>query len=398
MSTRNEKNWRLVRFGTVTKIASGMIDPRRDEYADMLHIGPENIQSGTGQISGLRTAKEENLVSGKYRFDKAAIVFSKIRPNLNKVCAPSFSGVCSADTYPIWVDENYLDRSFLFQYMLSPTFVRETTAMSARTGLPKINRDDLNSIKVPLPPLPEQQKLAAILSNWDRAVELTEKLIAAKQRRKQALMQQLLAGKARLPGFTGAWKLTKAGELFSRRSEPGVPDLPVLSVTIDRGLIRRDSIERKMESTLDTEQHLLVRSGDIVYNMMRMWQGASGLAREDGVVSPAYVVLKPMSHVDPLFASYFFKLRHTVKQFQDYSFGLTKDRLRLYYKDFAAIPLRFPPPAEQRQIACVLSAVDREIDLNRAKVARVRRQKKGLMQQLLTGKLRVSVDAETVKG
>lgn len=380
----------MARFGTVTSIANGMVDPKLKEYSDLLHIGPENIQSGTGRLSGLKTAKEEGLISGKYLFDESAIVFSKIRPNLNKVCIPDFVGLCSADTYPIWVDTDRLDRSFVFQYMLSPAFVRETTSMSARTGLPKINRTDLQSVQIPVPPLPEQEKIAAILSTWDRAIEWTEKLIAAKQKRKQALMQQLLTGQVRLPGCTEKWKIVKAGDLFKRRSERGTPELPTLSVTMDRGMIRRDSIDRKMETTLDAEQHLLVREGDIAYNMMRMWQGASGLAFEDGIVSPAYVVLKPTSKVDPLFASYVFKLRHTIRQFEDYSFGLTGDRLRLYYKDFAAIPLRFPPLTEQRRVAAILSTVDREIEIQHRKALWLRQQKKGLMQQLLTGKVRVS--------
>ena len=123
------------------------------------------------------------------------------------------------------------------------------------------------------------------------------------------------------------WIETRMGRLFKKRAEAGIPGLPTLSVTMDRGLIRRDSIDRKMDTTLEPQQHLLVRKGDIAYNMMRMWQGASGLASEDGLVSPAYVVLIPSKDVDPVFAAYMFKNERIVKQFENYSYGITGDRL-----------------------------------------------------------------------
>src|SRR5260370_3784479 len=97
------------------------------------------------------------------------------------------------------------------------------------------------------------------------------------------------------------------GGLFKNRREKGEPHLPLLSVTMSNGLVRRQSLERKTESTLDAEEHLLVRKGDIAYNMMRMWQGAFGLATEDGMVSPAYVVLAPTNKIDPLYFFYLFK-------------------------------------------------------------------------------------------
>lgn len=201
VAARAEMKWKTRRFDSITTIANGMVNPTESQYVDAIHIGPENIESGTGRITNTATARELGLISGKYTFDQSAIVYSKIRPNLNKVCMPPFSGICSADAYPIWPAADVVTREYLFYYMISPMFLDQSVRVSMRTGMPKINRDDLGAIKVPLPPLPEQHKIAAILSTWDRAIELTEKLIAAKQKRKQALMQQLLTGKVRLPQF-----------------------------------------------------------------------------------------------------------------------------------------------------------------------------------------------------
>src|SRR5438309_10076626 len=103
------------------------------------------------------------------------------------------------------------------------------------------------------------------------------------------------------------WHETKLGHLFQNRRSRGEAGLPTLSVTLNGGLVRRDSLDRKMDTNLTPEEHLLVRKGDIAYNMMRMWQGASGLADHDALISPAYVVLEATEGIDPLFASYFFK-------------------------------------------------------------------------------------------
>jgi type I restriction enzyme, S subunit len=185
------------------------------------------------------------------------------------------------------------------------------------------------------------------------------------------------------------WTNTKFASGFTSSREKGSLGLPTLSVTIYGGLVDRDSIDRKMDTNLDPNEHLLVRKGDIAYNMMRMWQGASGLAEHNAIVSPAYVVLRAKKGMDPLFASYLFKLRHMIHQFWAYSYGLTEDRLRLYPKDFGMIPVILPPIAEQRRIAEILSNWDQAIAVQERLVANARAQKKALMQTLLTGKKRL---------
>ena len=160
-------------------------------------------------------------------------------------------------------------------------------------------------------------------------------------------------------------------------------------MTLDRGLVHRDSLDRRTDTNLKPEEHLRVRKGDIAYNMMRMWQGASGLAEEDALVSPAYVVLTPKKDVDPRFAAYLFKLPELIHRFWAYSYGLTDDRLRLYFNDFKRIPWEFPPLAEQKKIADILSTWDKAIETTGKMFANAEAQKRGLMQHLLTGKRRL---------
>ena len=150
-----------------------------------------------------------------------------------------------------------------------------------------------------------------------------------------------------------------------------------------------------METNLSPDKHLLIKSGDLAYNMMRMWQGASGLAKTDGMVSPAYVVLKPSEKVNSKFASFWFKTSRMIYLFWAYSYGLIEDRLRLYFNDFSLINCLLPPLKEQQQIAETLSVYQKKIDLLKQLAEKYKTQKRGLMQKLLTGKWQVKPEILT---
>lgn len=178
---------------------------------------------------------------------------------------------------------------------------------------------------------------------------------------------------------------TTLGELFKNRREPGQADLPLMSVTMNDGLVDRESLDRKTDSELTSEGHLLVRTGDIAYNMMRMWQGASGLAEHDAIVSPAYVVPRTNNRHDTTVRVVLVQVARMIYMFWAYSYGITGDRLRLYYKDFARIPVTLPPKPRQILIGRALSAWDREIEAVQKLIAAKHCLKHGLAKQLLTG-------------
>jgi len=189
--------------------------------------------------------------------------------------------------------------------------------------------------------------------------------------------------------MNSAWHNTRLGKIFKSRRTRGQAGLPTLSVTMNGGLVARDSLDRKTDTNLLPEEHLFVKKNDIAYNMMRMWQGALGLAHHDAIVSPAYIVLQSSKEIDPLFAEYLFKTPRFIHLFWAYSYGLTNDRLRLYFKDFGLIPCDIPPLAEQKRIAEILSTWDRAIETTEKLIANSEAQKKALRQQLLTGKKRL---------
>lgn len=192
-------------------------------------------------------------------------------------------------------------------------------------------------------------------------------------------------------GFTQAAppEIEHLGDYFWNRQERGVAGLPVMSVTMNDSLVMRDDLDLRVESALTPEQHLLVKEGDIAYNMMRMWQGACGLAVSDGIVSPAYVVLAPKDGIDSRFAYHWFKSARMIYLFWAYSHGLTEDRLRLYFDEFASIPASPPPLEQQRRIVTVLDCWDSAIsDLEQLRDAQKARRS-WFRSQFLTGKTRL---------
>lgn len=244
------------------------------------------------------------------------------------------------------------------------------------------------------PPLTEQTKIAQILSTWDKAIATSKRLLANSQQQKQALMQQLLTGQKRLAGFSENWKDFALGQLFSERNETNRPDLTLLSITTEQGVIDRVDSGKKDTSSEDKSKYRRICPGDIGYNTMRMWQGVSGLSDKEGIVSPAYTILQPTALVDSKFASYLFKTPTLIHIFMRHSQGLVSDTWNLKYEHFAKIKVFVPCVAEQQKIAQVLSAADAEIANLQAQLDKLKQEKKALMQQLLTGKRRVRLDDE----
>lgn len=164
------EDWQLLRFSDVADIKQGQVDPKKDPYRDMVHVGPENIESGTGSLNAKSTNAELNIGSGNYLFTEEDILYSKIRPYLNKVALATFTGTCSADMYPIRPKDKIVTKEFLFHLMISSVFCDQAIASQARTGIPKINREQLNSVKIPVPTIREQISIAEILSVCDESI------------------------------------------------------------------------------------------------------------------------------------------------------------------------------------------------------------------------------------
>ena len=156
----DQMDWPLLGFDDFALIDATMTTDY-EKYADFPHIGIDSIESGTGELKGYRTVREDHVISGKYIFGPQHIIYSKIRPNMNKVALPNFEGLCSADSYPILVKSN-CDRHFLAYVLRSPLFLDYIVPMSSRSNMPKVNREQISGFKMKLPPIELQREFVAI--------------------------------------------------------------------------------------------------------------------------------------------------------------------------------------------------------------------------------------------
>jgi type I restriction enzyme S subunit len=185
------------------------------------------------------------------------------------------------------------------------------------------------------------------------------------------------------------WDVFRNGRLFSQRNETGFGELPILEVSLKTGVRVRDMDNLKRKQVMaDREKYKRAAQGDLAYNMMRMWQGAIGVAPVDGLVSPAYVVVRPFPEMDCRYFSYLFRTTAYMNEVDAYSRGIVKDRNRLYWQDFKRMPSVVPPVAEQRQIVRFLNDVG-------AKIQRFIRNKRRLIKLLKDQKQHIINQAVT---
>ena len=210
-----------------------------------------------------------------------------------------------------------------------------------------------------------------------------DRFCVLEQKYKRGLLNSLITQKLK---FTSGqiWRTTKLGDIFQERTERAIGDEELLAVTISSGVQKRDEINLKDNSSDYKSNYKRVYKGDLVYNTMRMWQGASGVSLFDGIVSPAYTVVTPIdaAGTNIIFWSYYFKFAPLVRTFQKYSQGLTSDTWNLKFSRFSEIKVSVPSLKEQTAIAGVLIGVDRKIYDEEKKLTFIQKSRSSLMQQL----------------
>lgn len=371
-------DWEFIPLEEVFKLTSGKTKPIElfDEPIDG-NIYPVFGGNGIMGFASEYNSEGENILIGR---------------------VGEYCGITRFVNEKCWITDNALySKEFLkdvdVKYLAYKLQLEDLSRLRNKGGQPLISQGPINIHKVSLPKsLPEQKAIAQVLSTADAAIHTTEKLIAQKELRKKWLMQNLLTGKKRLKGFGGEWKEMHLGDMFTERNETKYYDLPLLSIG-QNGVYPQDESIKKDTSNEDKSKYKRICPGDIGYNTMRMWQGRSALSELEGIVSPAYTVVTPKKNADSIFFSYLFKMPKMTNLFWRNSQGLVDDTLNCKFKDFSIVKTMLPSTKEeQTAIAQVLQAADKEISLFKAKAEKLREQKKGLMQVLLTGKVRLKIN------
>lgn len=386
------ENWEVKRLKETGEIYSGGT-PSTDiqEYwnGNIDWCTPTDITSLNGAMYINKTAQK--ITENGLKNSSAVLM----PPNSIIVCTRATIGNAAISLHQISTNQGFKnivpnkDIDFIFLYY---TIINNKTRLirlgNGSTFL-EVSKSDFENLTIPVPPLPEQHRIVSVLSLWDSAISKQTAMIEKLTLRKRGLMQQLLTGKKRLKGFGGEWKDVRLGDVFEERNETNCDNLPLLSITGDKGVIYQSESDKRDISNEDKSKYKRICPNDIGYNTMRMWQGRSALSELEGIVSPAYTIVTPKNSIDVRFMAMLIQQPRVVYSFWTHSQGLVSDTLNCKYPDFCQVKVTIPSKYEQTAIADFFIGLNKEIEMANKKLARLQEEKKGLMQVLLTGKKRI---------
>lgn len=298
-----------------------------------------------------------------------------------------------------------LHQGLMKQFFSGNDFDQYVQAVQTETAVPHISPTDLRDYPISLPPMPEQRRIAEILSTWDRTIETVEALIANARAQKQALMQQLFSAQIRLPGFSEQWTTTTLDQvtkvIVSNVDKKSVASENPVRLCNYMDVYRSDRIEADMDfmtatATTDQTRKFGLRVGDVLIT--------KDSETPEDIAIPAYVastapdlvcgyhlaIIRPKKGCDGQFLKYYFEHPHTRYFFATRANGAT--RFGLTIDAIETAPITLPDYEEQQRIAAVIAAAEQEIDRLKPIAAALREEKSALMQQLLTGKRRVKLN------
>lgn len=389
-SKRNEKYWidGHIPWLRTTEVQNCVLQPQ-DTQVFITQLGLEN---SSAKLFPKGTVLMAMIGQGKTRGQVALLDF---KASTNQNCAAI---IFNEEQYP----------EYYFNYLQSQ--YENIRNYSNSAGQSNLSGGLVKSIQVPVPPLLEQQKIAKILSTWDKAISTTEKLIATRHQQKKALMQQLLTGKKRLinpetgKAFAGEWEEVQLGKLATKVGS-GVTPKGGSSAYKASGtpLIRSQNVLwGKLDLSdvvyIDDMQHEKMKNSkvtrnDVLLNITGASIGRVSLASlSEANVNQHVCIIRCSKNIYPAYLKFFLLSFQGQKQIELCQAG--GNRQGLNFAQIKLFKVQLPSSEEQQKIASVLTTADKEIEVLEAKLTHFRLEKKALMQQLLTGKRRVQVNEE----
>ena len=352
--------------------------------SDLPQVEYEDIIPGEGTLN--KDLRDKKGGKTGIKFYAGDVLYGKLRPYLMNWLYPQFNGVAVGDFWVLRATE--CDSSFLYRLVQTGSFQRLANVSSGS----KMPRADWNLISQSFFAVPadhaEQKAIAKGLAELDTLITLHQRKLELLRNIKKSMLDKMfpkggsLYPEIRFAGFTDPWEQRKLGELFEE-SDERASDREILSVSVANGIYPASESDRETNPGASLANYKVVHSGDVVYNSMRMWQGAVDASRYDGIVSPAYVVAKPNSEVYARFFARLLRQPMLLKQYQQVSQGNSKDTQVLKFDDFASIEISMPASEnEQRQIGAFFDRLDSLITLHQRKLELLRNIKKSMLDKM----------------
>ena len=390
------KEWEVKRLGDICNYVDYRGKSPNKSSKGIFLVTAKNIREGyidyeVSQVFIPIDEFEDTMRRGKAQIGDVLIT---TEAPLGHVAQIDKSNIALAQRVIKYRAKNGLLNTYLKYYLMSEKFQTILTANATGSTALGIKGSRLHQLPIAFPCIVEQKKILNILNLWDTAIEKQSELIEKLKLRKRALMQQLLTGKKRLPGFSGEWKRVSlksiATEVSIKNKED--KDYTVLSCTKHDGLVPSLEYFGKQIYSNDLGNYKIVPMHHFAYATNHIEEGSIGYQSkyEYGLISPMYTVFKTAKDViDDNFLFAVLKSHHLIYLYQSMMEGSINRRGGLRWDSFSTIKIDLPPLNEQKAISTFLKDADKEIELANEKLASMQSQKRGLMQQLLTGKKRI---------
>lgn len=387
--------WNEVPFSTLFTSTSEYTDDLKQYPLYSLTI-EDGITAKTERYERSHLVKKENSYKvvrpNDYAYNPMNIRFGAVARHKGDI------PVAVSGYYDIFTTVHESDLVFMDSFLTYGPMITYYNKVSTGSLVEKqrVHFSDFLEFSLALPPLEERKKIAEILATQDKAIELQARKIEELKRFKKGCLEKMFPRKGqkvpetRFPGFTGDWEQRKAKELFVSTADKGYPELPVLSATQDRGMIRRDENSINIFHDKKNEAgYKRVLPGQFVIHL-RSFQGGFAHSAIEGITSPAYTVFgfsEPEKH-DSEYWKYVFTSKSFIQRLETVTYGI-RDGRSISYEEFLTLGFVYPSKAEQTAIARYLDKLSDLITLHQRKLEEMKRQKKALMQLLLTGIVRV---------
>lgn len=397
MTKTNQKipvGWSVDEFGKIAFLSKEKYIPSPNEHMKCLEL--EHLEKETGQLKGYIDSALQS--SAKNRFKKGDVLYGKLRSYLKKYTLASFDGVCSTE---IWVLRGWQEKLInIYLYLIIQTN-KFNTACSVSTGthMPRADWEYVSNIPFMYPPLPEQEKIAEILSCWDEGIEKLSALIEKKKLQKKALMQKLLTGKHRLKGFSTPWHEVRLGDIcllisgnaFSSDDfqVTGIPLIRISNIDGKNIILDEDTVYLPNDF-LDKYSNFIIQPKDLLLAMSGATTGKMGVNKYffPMLLNQRVCIIRANKTIQDFINQYLLQYNNKILKM---SYGGAQPNIGS--ADIKKIKLYLPSSlAEQKAIADILSKADAEIELLNKKLAAFNLEKKAMMQKLLTGQIRVKVN------
>ena len=380
-----EDDWEQRKWIDVVDISTEMVNPTTGEYDNMPHIAPGNIESFTGRIlDNVKTVKEEQLISGKFRFRPDDVVYGKINPQLGKYFYATVNGLTSADAY-VFNGKNGLKQKFLFALLQTSDFFKYSVSVSKRSGMPKINRDELNAYSFLMPSEEEQDRIGSYLLQLDHLITLHQRKCEETKSLKKYMLQKMFpengncVPKIRFSGFADAWEQRKLKDYLEVSREKNKTESygkeDVLSVSGEHGIVNQIEFQGRSFAGVSVANYGVVEAGDVVYTKSPLKSNPYGIIKTNkgktGIVSTLYAVYKPRMNTNSEFVQIYFELDSRMNSYMHPLVNKgAKNDMKVSDENALKGPVAFPELEEQNAITQYFDKLDRLITLHQRKCYR----------------------------